>query len=150
MGIASIITLVLILIIGGFATLVIKKGAIGILYPLIPLFGYYYFLYSILCGIGKLFVPLEKFEKTFVKELRDKSFEKQLLKREEKDLKSGLALIDKNIFDTVSFEHLKQPIVVDDKSINGWQVATIIVAILLIVFFAVSFKYAPILTEIIN
>lgn len=141
--IAATFTTVVHLMIIAFATIIIKKGPVGLLYPLIPVFGYYYLLYSVFCGIGWLFVPLKKDEAIFVKGLREKSVDMKLLKKEEKDLKAGLALIDKWILDTPELKHLKKTIVAEKKSINGWQVTTVIVIIVLAAVFAVSYYFAP-------
>ncbi len=141
--IAATFTMVVHVLIIAFATIIIKKGSVGLLYPIIPVFGYYYLLYSVFCGIGRLFVPLKKDEIIFVKGLREKSVDMKLLKKEEKDLKAGLALIDKGILDTPELKHLKKTIVTEKKGINGWQVTTVIVIIILAAVFVVSYYFAP-------
>ena len=50
-------------------------------------------------------------------------------------MKAGLALIDKWILDTPELKHLKKTIVAEKKSINGWQVTTVIVIIVLAAVF---------------
>lgn len=141
--IAATFTIVAHIMIIAFATIVIKKGPVGLVYPIIPIFGYYYLLYSVFCGIGRLFVPLKKDEAIFVKGLHEKYVDMKLLKKEEKDLKAGLALIDKGILDSPELKHLKKTIVTEKKGINGWQVTTVIVIIVLAAVFAVSYYFAP-------
>ncbi len=141
--IASAFTLTAHLVFAGFAILIIKKGPKGLLYPLIPIFGYYYFLYAMLCGFGHLFVPLNKDEAAFVKSLRLKYMDMNILKKEEKELKAGLALIDKGILDTPSLKHLKKTIVTEKNGINGWQITTVIAIIIIAAVFAVSYYFAP-------
>lgn len=113
--IAATFTIVSHIMIMAFATIIIKKGPVGLLYPLIPIFGYYYLLYSVFCGIGRMFVPLKKDEAVFVKGLSEKFVDMKLLKKEEKDLKAGLALIDKGILDNPELRHLKKTIVTEKK-----------------------------------
>lgn len=79
--IASILTMTFVLLIAAYATMIIKKGGVGVFYPLIPIFGYYYLLYSIFCGIKRLFAPLEKSEAVYAKGLKVKVLELGLLKR---------------------------------------------------------------------
>lgn len=146
--ISAVVTIIADLIITTYATIIIEDGAIGLFYPLIPIFGYYYFLCSVCGGLGRLIVPLKKDEKAFVTELRVKVDEMKLLKKEEKDLKAELVLIDKNILDDPTLKYLKKHIVNEKKCINGWQVTTVIAVIVLIVIF-VSFHYfAPTITNI--
>ena len=142
------ITLVALLRYIAYATMIIKKGVGGIFFPLIPVFGYFYLLYSIAGGIKRLFAPLEKSEVATFKDLKEKKIDFQLLKQEEKDLKTGLSLIDKNVFEDPSLKHLKKTIVTENKKkANGWQVTTVISIIVLVLVFVVSFFVAPIIAD---
>ena len=55
--IAATFTTVVHLMIIAFATIIIKKGPVGLLYPLIPVFGYYYLLYSVFVELGGCLFP---------------------------------------------------------------------------------------------
>lgn len=145
LGITSMITIGFILIVAAYATMIMKKGFVGIFYPLIPIYGYYYLLYSICIGFKNLFAPLEKSESAYVKDLKVKILELGLLKKEEKDLKTGLTLIDKNILKTDSLQGLKTTIVVENKKINAWQVAVLPVVVAVVVAFAIVYHYSPLL-----
>lgn len=147
LSVASILTLTFVLLIAAYATMVVKKGGVGVFYPLIPTFGFYYLLYSIFCGIKQLFVPLEKDEAVYAKGLKVKVLELGLLKKEEKDLKTGLSLVDKNILKDPTLLELKKTIVTEKRKINGWQVSSVIFFILIVVAFGVSYYFAPMLIE---
>lgn len=108
--IATALTLSAHLIFAGFATIIIWKGPKGLLYLLIPIYGCYYFFDAMLCGFGRLFVPLNKDEATYVKNWRLNYINMKLMKKQEKDLKAGLAVIDKGILNTPSLKHLKKPL----------------------------------------
>lgn len=145
LSIASILTITFVLLIAAYATMIIKKGGVGVFYPLIPIFGYYYLLYSIFCGIKRLFAPLEKNEAAYVKGLKVKVLELGLLKKEEKDLKTGLSLVDKNILKDPTLLELKKTIVTEKRKVNGWQISSVIFFILIVVAFGVSYYLAPML-----
>lgn len=149
--IASVVTVAIIVIIITYATMIIKKGSAGVFYPLIPVYGLFYFLYSIFCGIKRLFAPLEKSEDSCSKELKIIILELGLLKKEEKNLKQGLSLVDKNILKNPSLQNLRKPIVIDKKRINGWQVATAITVVIVVSVFVLSYYLAPwIINNVLN
>lgn len=141
--IASAFTLTVYLVIIGYATLIIQKGPKGLFYPLMPIVGGCYFFYAVLCSFGYLFIPLNKKETTFIKSWRLKYMDMNILKKKEKELKAELVLIDKDILDTPSLKHLKKTIVTEKNDINGWQITTIIVTIILIAVFTASYYFSP-------
>ena len=145
--VASMLTITFVLLVAAYATMIIKKGGVGIFYPLIPIFGYYYLLYSIFCGIKRLFAPLEKNEAVYAKGLKVKVLELGLLKKEEKDLKTGLSIVDKNILKDPTLLELKKTIVTEKRKVNGWQVSSVIFFILIVVVFGLSYYFAPMLVE---
>lgn len=147
---ASTFTILFILLVAAYATMVIKKGVAGIFYPLIPIFGYYYLLFSIFCGIKRLFAPLEKDEATYAKGLKVKLLELGLLRKEEKELKAGLSLVDKNILRDPALQELKKTLVAEKKKINGWQVSLVIFFVLIVAVFAVSYYFAPMIYDGLN
>ena len=142
---ASMLSIIFILIVAAYATMVIKKVGVGMFYPLIPIFGYFYMLYSILCGIKRLFVPLENDEAIYEKGLKAKLLELNLLRKEEKELKTGLSLIDKNIFQAPALQELKKPLVAEKKKTNGWQVSLVIFFVLTVAVFAVTYYFVPVI-----
>lgn len=148
--IAASIPLILHIVVLTFIRIIDKKGPIGLLYPLIPVFGYYYLLFSALCGIGRMFVPLCQSEKTAVKDLKSDVLDLKILKKEEKDLKTGLSLIDKNMLNNPSLSHLKKDIVVEKKRINKWKIWTIIFPIVQIAVFVLSFYYSATIQSFVN
>ncbi len=58
-------------------------------------------------------------------------------------MKAGLTLIDKGDIGYPELKHLKKTIVTEKKGINGWEITTVIVIIILAAVFAVSYYFAP-------
>lgn len=133
--IASSLTLIVHLLFLTFSTIVANSGALKIFYLLIPVFGYFYFLYSFVCGLIRMIAPLKKDEKACVKEMNTKRTEFRILKKEEKNLKDGLDLIDKGILKSEALKDLRNPIVVEKKGTRGWLVTSVIAIIVLAVAF---------------
>lgn len=145
--VASVLTATFILLIVICVTTIIKDGVAGVFYPLIPIIGGLYLLYSIFCGIMQLFAPLEKNEAVYAKELKVKVLELGLLKKEEKDLKTGLSMVDKNILKAPTLLELRKTIVTEKRKVNVWQVLSVIFFILIVVVFCLSYHFAPMLIE---
>lgn len=142
--IAAMFTIIVHFLIIAVAVIVIKHGPIGLLYLLIPIFGNYYLLYSVICGIVRLFVPLKKDEVIIMKDFKRKTVEMKVLKETEKDLKAGLELIDKGIMVTLGLKQNKT-IVTKQKGVDGWLITTVLAIIILVVAFAISYYFAPII-----
>lgn len=145
--ISSVFSIVAIIIISAYATIIHKKGAVGVLIPFIPIYGYYYFLFNCLVGIKHLFAPpneeREGYDIITPKELRIEKMKLQSMLKEEKNLINELKLLLKYKSNDIPDQVTKNLIVIERKKVNGWQISVFIFTIVIMAVFAVSYHFAP-------
>lgn len=147
--IASLFTIVADLIFVASVILVLDDGPGSLLSVFIPIIGYFTLLHAIALGFCRLFVPLSKDEKAIVKNMRQQYKKLKILKKQEKNLKAGLDLIGKDVFDKESLKHLKRTNYIKISRINGWQIVTTIAIVVLATVFIASYYFAPMLLSIL-
>lgn len=129
------------------ATIVANKGGKGLLYLLIPVFGLYYFVFYIFCGIIRMIAPLKSAELACVRSLRKELKAFRSLKKDEKRLKRNLNLMDSGVFQTDKLSYLRKRIVVAKKKSQGWNVTSIFAIIILGATFVAAIMASPMIID---
>ncbi len=121
-----------------FYSIISDAGFFAVFYILIPGLGFLYFFICIIIGIVHMFKPLDTKETAEFKTLKNKETEFRLLKQDEKNLRAGIFLVDKEILQSGKFQSLRSPMVVGKKGINGWDIACVFAIIFFVILMIIS------------